>query len=788
MKTKRRIFAIAAAFAFIVGVLSPVKVFADSQITLNIGFQNTSDADEGKVLYSVDGGENWNQAAAGDTSITVPDGNQLQVRIVPNDGYNIDWTATSYRTDGGDPVSLQNDNTGIAGGLAGANGYYINPADVTTVELAGVEFAEGGAPGPGPAPGNTTARITVTAPAGSWRGKPMVREQEFPYEADEETVNTDYDKYCGVVGVGLNMNNPYEGQMTRRGSRYGETVEATQDITYNREDGDTTVNVSFYHGSWGDRIDSLKINGTDYTEAACIDLDGNPDTNDKVSLETLYNDRFTWLNHFLDQGVFFVVEGVPVSATEEYEIEVKVRPITEEECFIGNFLWSNDDYFAPEEEGGIEPNDLYIGHSNLTLISVDFNDGDPNYDFNANGGFKHLDINATEGEEEVYPYVHYQLDRMGTAASSTEVATSEMVIPEGAWVTMKIEPHYGYQVKSFSGVGQDDIDLGGTSVFSFKVGKGNFHIGAQVEEQEDEVKVASDAIAGGEVELAEGTLETGSARLQVEDANVSAAKETAFESEAEDSGYEIDSYLGISLDQVFYKGTGNSDDVWANSMEDLENAATISLTLDGDLDGDDVAIIHNIHNGDEFEVIDAEYDADTKTITFPTNSFSDFAIATKAASTSEDTTDTSTTETTTTEATTEAPSTEDSSYTITAGDGSTHTADDSGNITITCNGPLEDLVSISVDGKVIDSSNYTLESGSTILTLKASYLNTLSAGNHTVTFTYKNGKTATATITIKEAAKTSPKTGDAVPIAAVIVFAILGAAGMIYIGSKKRMM
>lgn len=788
MKTKRRILAIAAAFAFIVGVLSPVKVFADSPITLNIGFQNTTDADEGKVLYSVDGGVNWNQAAAGDNSINVPDGNQLQVRIVPNDGYNIDWTATSYRTDGGDPVSLQNDNTGIAGGLAGTNGYYINPAVVATVELAGVEFAEGGAPGPGPAPGNTTAHITVTAPSGSWRGKPMVREQEFPYEADEETVNTDYDKYCGVVGVGLNMNNPYEGQMTRRGSRYGETVEATQDITYNREDGDTTVNVSFYHGSWGDRIDSLKINGTDYTKAACIDLDGDPDTNDKVSLETLYNDRFTWLNHFLDQGVFFVVEGVPVSATEEYAIEVKVRPITEEECFIGNFLWSNDDYFAPEEEGGIEPNDLYIGHSNLTLISVDFNDGDPNYDFNANGGFKHLDISATEGEEEVYPYVHYQLDRMGTAASSTEVATSEMVIPEGAWVTMKIEPHYGYQVKSFSGVGQDDIDLGGTSVFSFKVGKGNFHIGAHVEKQEDEVKVASDAIAGGEVELAEGTLETGSARLQVEDANVSAAKEAAFESEAEDAGYEIDSYLGISLDQVFYKGTGNSDDVWTNSMEDLENAATISLTLDGDLDGDDVAIIHNIHNGEEFEVIDAEYDADTKTVTFPADSFSDFAIATKAASTSKDTTDTSTTETTTTEAATETPATEDSSYTITVGDGSTHTADDSGNITITCNGPLEDLVSISVDGKVIDSSNYTLESGSTILTLKASYLNTLSAGNHTVTFTYKNGKTATATITIKEAAKTSPKTGDAVPIAAVIVFAIFGAAGMIYIGSKKRMM
>ena len=115
-----------------------------------------------------------------------------------------------------------------------------------------------------------------------------------------------------------------------------------------------------------------------------------------------------------------------------------------------------------------------------------------------------------------------------------------------------------------------------------------------------------------------------------------------------------------------------------------------------------------------------------------------------------------------------------SGYKITAGSGSSHTAGAYEDLTITCDGALEDLVSISVDGAVIDSANYTLVSGSTILTLKAAYLNTLSAGSHTVTFTYNDGQAVNAAFTVATQtqvttpsqttttnnAPTSPKTGD----------------------------
>ena len=361
------------------------------------------------------------------------------------------------------------------------------------------------------------------------------------------------------------------------------------------------------------------------------------------------------------------------------------------------------------------------------------------------------------------------------------------------------------------------------------------------------MKVASDAIAGGEVELAEGTLETGSARLQVEDANVSAAKEAAFESEAEDAGYEIDSYLGISLDQVFYKGTGNSDDVWTNSMEDLENAATISLTLDGDLDGDDVAIIHNIHNGEEFEVIDAEYDADTKTVTFPADSFSDFAIATKKA-TIKDTTapaknamsadlnnsveelkksvltaadlkaleagediniwlevkDAAATVDATEKAKVEAAAQEASAdYKIGAyldidlfkqvGTQKTQLTSTTGKLKITLTLPAAlqgdytyKIVQVH-DGKatLLDA---TYDKTAHTLTFETDKFSTYAIIYKGTAKAAESTTATTATTAAATEAKTSPKTGDAAPITAVMIFALLGAAGMIVVGSKKRMM
>lgn len=87
---------------------------------------------------------------------------------------------------------------------------------------------------------------------------------------------------------------------------------------------------------------------------------------------------------------------------------------------------------------------------------------------------------------------------------------------------------------------------------------------------------------------------------------------------------------------------------------------------------------------------------------------------------------------------------------IIAGDNQIYNKASGSDVTITCNGDFVKFTGIKVDGSVVDSSNYTAVSGSTVLTLKASYLDTLTAGSHTVTFVYTDGE-ANANLTIEAA-------------------------------------
>ena len=84
-------------------------------------------------------------------------------------------------------------------------------------------------------------------------------------------------------------------------------------------------------------------------------------------------------------------------------------------------------------------------------------------------------------------------------------------------------------------------------------------------------------------------------------------------------------------------------------------------------------------------------------------------------------------------------------------------------LSIRANGDLEDLIMLKVDGIELSASNYVLKSGSTIAILKASYLNTLNIGNHTLTFVYKDGDVDVAFMIpahTNEQITNNPKTGD----------------------------
>lgn len=82
----------------------------------------------------------------------------------------------------------------------------------------------------------------------------------------------------------------------------------------------------------------------------------------------------------------------------------------------------------------------------------------------------------------------------------------------------------------------------------------------------------------------------------------------------------------------------------------------------------------------------------------------------------------------------------DNAYVIIKGNNSTFQIDSDGNITMTVNGSVDKFKELRIDGKVVDKKNYTVVSGSTVVTLKSGYLDTLAAGKHTITFVYTDGE------------------------------------------------
>ena len=64
-------------------------------------------------------------------------------------------------------------------------------------------------------------------------------------------------------------------------------------------------------------------------------------------------------------------------------------------------------------------------------------------------------------------------------------------------------------------------------------------------------------------------------------------------------------------------------------------------------------------------------------------------------------------------------------------------------LTIRADGDFDKFTGVKVDGELVDSSNYTATEGSTIIEFKADYLETLEAGEHTVSVVFTDGEATT---------------------------------------------
>lgn len=122
---------------------------------------------------------------------------------------------------------------------------------------------------------------------------------------------------------------------------------------------------------------------------------------------------------------------------------------------------------------------------------------------------------------------------------------------------------------------------------------------------------------------------------------------------------------------------------------------------------------------------------------------------------------------------------------ITAGANGTWKKGTNDGLSFTSNAAFTDFQKVQVDGNDLDPANYTVKEGSTIVTLKAEYLETLTVGKHTLAIVSDTG-TATTEFTIKAAADSSAQTGDDFNIALYAGLAILAAAGAVGTGIYRR--
>ena len=128
-------------------------------------------------------------------------------------------------------------------------------------------------------------------------------------------------------------------------------------------------------------------------------------------------------------------------------------------------------------------------------------------------------------------------------------------------------------------------------------------------------------------------------------------------------------------------------------------------------------------------------------------------------------------------------------YKILEGDNQTYVIGTDEELTIKASGNISKFKELKVDGKKLDSANYQVVSGSTVVTLKQAYLNTLQAGTHKLTFVYTDGEVSAEFVIAKTEVEkkeseivkiknnknnsSTPKTGDKIIISIIVLLVVI---------------
>lgn len=533
MRKTRKIIALLLVISLMMPFI-PFNIFAYTSQTssVTITFRDNYNTEQGYVEYSVDDGSSWTKVTSNVNNQTITmAGDNFRIRIVANDGYQVDYSGISYREDtdvAGTPIELKTDTTGVAGGLTSSNGYF-SSSSATAVVLEMVEFRsndEGGNPPP---------------------SEPVGGSDDIEFDV----------KFTGDTSMNVWINN--KEVMTDESGPVDTFTGTIEEAGY--ATSEETNELKFVLSYLANPVDEFVINGVSYKDG---------DSNVEFSGETCI---------------------ITVPGAEKYTIRGEA-----DSDYVGpkTIIWTNPDFVPEDKETEEWIEEFSLDHGSANIVKV-------------------LDENGNEAKTE---------------GGLGDNGFGHISIMPGSKVVFEFVPEYGYQLTDIRINGQKLGLSGLANQFEFTMPNANIHFDAEFTKTEDIVKTNSKKIEGGSILLGENTLDGGSAQLAVNDVELSADKIVGFENAAGD--YKISNYLDIDLYQVFYKGKDDSDDVWSNKISELDKEVTITLKLAEGVNAEDIVLVHNIHDGDKYEIIKIDsYDAKTNTITFKTKSFSNYAIAIK---------------------------------------------------------------------------------------------------------------------------------------------------------------
>ena len=215
--------------------------------------------------------------------------------------------------------------------------------------------------------------------------------------------------------------------------------------------------------------------------------------------------------------------------------------------------------------------------------------------------------------------------------------------------------------------------------------------------------------------------------------------------------------------EVTFKQESQTPDVTAPSITTQPGNATVkageTATFTIAASGTDLTYLWQIdrNDGNGWVNIDGATATSytTSTVDISCNGFKYQCVVSNSAGT-----DTSNTAVlTVTENTSPAPGSVD--YEILDGANTSWEQNSDGSLSIRGSGAISKFMGVKVDGNLVDVKNYTVKEGSTIVTLKADYLNTLSVGNHTFEIIWTDGTASTRfTVSKSDSGSDEPKDND----------------------------